>query len=50
MCAVMLFNYKNYVLCCAKLHFLTLAVLVSALLAGMKFCESYVVATVGLYM
>ena len=30
--------------------FLTLAVLVATLLAGMTFCESYVVATVGLYM
>ena len=30
--------------------FLTLAVLVATLLAGMKCCESYVVATVGLYM
>ena len=30
--------------------FLTLAVLVAILHAGMKFCESYVVATVGLYM
>ena len=28
--------------------FLTLAVLVATLLAGMKFCESYVVAMVGL--
>ena len=62
----MLFNYKDYVLCCAKLHllgitdshiiisrdfpFLTLAALVATLFAGMKFCESYVVATVGLYM
>ena len=30
--------------------FLTLAVLVAILYAGMKFCESYVVATVGLYI
>ena len=30
--------------------FLTLAVLVPTLLAGMTFCESYVVATVGLDM
>ena len=29
---------------------LKLAVLVATLLAGMKFCESYVVATVGLYI
>ena len=29
---------------------LTLAVLVAILHAGMTFCESYVVATVGLYM
>ena len=31
-------------------EFLTLAVFVATLLAGMTFCESYVVATVGLYM
>ena len=30
--------------------FLTLTVLVATLLAGMTFCESYMVATVGLYM
>ena len=64
--AVMLINYKDYVLCvqsCICLGitdshiiysrdfpFLTLAFLVATLLAGMKFCESYVVATVGLYM
>ena len=30
--------------------FLSLAVLVATLLVGMKFCESYVVATVDLYM
>ena len=30
--------------------FLTLAVLVATLLAGMEFCVSYVVATVGLYI
>ena len=62
----MLFKYKEYVLCCAKLHlfgisdshilhsryfpFLILAVLVATLLVGMTFCESYVVATVVLYM
>ena len=60
----MLFNYKDYVLCCGKLHllgdhrqshhnfpFLTVVVVLVAILhAGMKFCESYVVATVGLYM
>ena len=30
--------------------FLTLTVLAATLLAGMIFCESYMVATVGLYM
>ena len=30
--------------------FITLAVLVATPLAGMTFCESYVVVTVGLYM
>ena len=64
--AVMLFNYKDLcyvVLSCICVRipdshiihnrdftFRTLAVLVATLLAGMKICESCVVATVGLYL
>ena len=60
----MLFNYKDSGLCCEQLHllgdlrqshphsrdllFLTPAVLVATLLAGMILCVSYVVVMVGL--